>query len=81
VRHIREKLPEDADPVIAAHLNVVAQIEHLMTYPQIKERVERGTLRVHAWFFDIATGDLEEWDPAEKRFVPLGSASLHKVSC
>ena len=38
-------------------LNVLEQIEHLKTYPNVRERIENGTLRLHAWWFHI--GDAE----------------------
>lgn len=52
-------------------LSVVTQIENLLTYPFVKERVEKGTLFIHGWMYDIETGDIEYYDPDEYAFVSI----------
>ncbi|MDY0116612.1 MAG: carbonic anhydrase [Sulfurimonadaceae bacterium] len=52
-------------------LSVVTQIENLLTYPYVKERVENGTLFIHGWMYDIETGDIEYYDPDEHAFISL----------
>jgi carbonic anhydrase len=34
------------------------QIQHLLSYPEVQKRVKEKTLQLHAWFFDIATGEV-----------------------
>jgi hypothetical protein len=34
-----------------------------------------GTLRLHGWFFKIATAELFAYDPETKQFLPLVSDS------
>lgn len=41
---------------------VRVSLENLMTFPWIRARVEAGTLRLHGWYFDLATGELQELD-------------------
>jgi carbonic anhydrase len=41
-----------------SQLNVLVQLEHLMTYPIVRAGVENGALRLSGWWFDIATGDM-----------------------
>lgn len=53
------------------HANVIAQINHLKSHPEIAKGLERGTLQVHGWYYDILTGDLEAYDQTQKRFIPL----------
>jgi carbonic anhydrase len=52
-------------------LSVVSQIEHLLSYPYVKERVEQGKLHIHGWMYDIETGDIEYYDPDEHAFLSL----------
>lgn len=52
-------------------LSVVSQIENLLTYPYVKERVEQGSLHIHGWMYDIETGDIEYYDPDEHEFLSL----------
>lgn len=54
-------------------LSVVSQIENLLSYPYVKERVGEGNLHIHGWLYDIETGDIEYYDPDEHEFL-----SLHK---
>lgn len=37
-----------------SQLNVLAQVEHMRSYPYIERRVANGNLHIHAWWFDIA---------------------------
>lgn len=44
---------------------------NLMTFPWIRERVERGTMTLHGWYFDIGSGELLGFSPERQAFVPL----------
>jgi len=54
-----------------SQLNVLQQIEHLRTYPLVRERLAAGTLRLHGWWFDIGTGLVHVYRPHRERFVPI----------
>jgi carbonic anhydrase len=58
-----------------AKLNVRQQLEHLRTYPQVSRRLHEGSLQMHAWFYDIATGAVETWDAARDQWVALQDAA------
>jgi carbonic anhydrase len=51
-----------------SQLNVLEQIEHLKTYPVVRERVKEGRLRLHGWWFDIKEADVYEYDEGDERF-------------
>ena len=38
--------------------NVLLQLEHLKTYPQVRERLREGRIMLHGWFFNIKTADV-----------------------
>ncbi|WP_141590836.1 MULTISPECIES: carbonic anhydrase [unclassified Myxococcus] len=63
--------------------NVLVQIEHISTYPWVKERLDAGTLRLHGWWFDIATAQVHAWRPLLGRFIPMdelvGEALLREL--
>lgn len=44
----------------AARANAEHQLEHLRTYPIIRDALAGGRLEIHAWFFDISNGEVEE---------------------
>lgn len=49
--------------------NVLQQMEHIASYSFVKERMERGDLRVHGWWFDIARADVYCYEPTVNEFV------------
>ena len=51
--------------------NVLFSLERLQSYPGVSRRVEEGTIRLHAWFFKIATGELFAYDPEARQFTPM----------
>ncbi|WP_236604439.1 bifunctional SulP family inorganic anion transporter/carbonic anhydrase [Sandaracinus amylolyticus] len=61
----------DADE--AAREVAVRQLEHLMTYPLVRERVAKGELQLHAWFYDLGAVELFEWDPKRAHYHVLGA--------
>lgn len=61
----------DARVTAAAEENVLFALENLHTYPGVARRLESGTLRLHAWCFKIATGEMFAYDPEARQFLPL----------
>ncbi len=55
----------------AAEENVLFGLENLHSYACVQNRIADGTLRLHAWFFTIATAELFAFDPESRQFVPL----------
>jgi carbonic anhydrase len=49
----------------------VRQLENLSRFPQVRAGLEQGTLRVHAWFYDVGRAELYEWQEAERTFAVL----------
>jgi carbonic anhydrase len=52
-------------------ISVIYQLEHLLSYPFIKRRVDEGKLQLHGWYFRIETGDIFYYDPQQYRFTLL----------
>jgi len=48
------------------------QLAHLLSYPAVRERVDKGELRLHAWFYDVGRAELFEHDTARGDYVRLG---------
>ncbi len=53
-------------------LNIVKQIENLLTYPEVKKRVENGSLRFHGWYYVIEEGKIYYYSSEKNQFLPLG---------
>lgn len=52
-----------------SQINVLQQMEHIVSYPFIRERIEQKKLRVHGWWFDIARADVYCYEPDRNHFV------------
>ena len=48
--------------------STLLQVENLRSYPSVRKGIHEGTVRLHAWWFDIARGNLlAHWGG---RFIP-----------
>ena len=55
----------------AAEENVLFALENLHSYHCVQDRLADGSLRLHGWFFKIATAELFAFDPEANQFRPL----------
>jgi carbonic anhydrase len=51
-----------------SQLNVLVQLEHLMSYPIVREKVAAGTLHLNGWWFDIASGTMHVYERSSRSF-------------
>jgi carbonic anhydrase len=51
---------------------IVLQLERLMTFPMVRERVERGELCLHGWYYVIEEGQVLALETSSGEFRPLG---------
>ena len=61
------------NPALALHdqlsqLNVLVQVEHLMSYPIVRKKVAARTLQLSGWWFDIATGVMHAYERSSRSF-------------
>ena len=66
--------PADGDSAEFASLirgNVVAQWLNLRAQPAVAQAQREGRLTVHAWYYDILSGRIEEYDEQKQKFLPL----------
>ena len=54
---------------------VILQLERLMGYPMVRERVGQGNLALHGWHYVIEEGEVHVFDVKSGQFVPASSAS------
>ncbi len=55
-------------------VSAVMQLENLMTYPVVKERVEEGKLFLNAWHYDIESGEITCYESEAQEFIPITSS-------
>lgn len=72
------------DPTLSEHnqlsqLNVLLQLEHIKSYPAVKERLREGTLGLHGWWFDITKADVYAYEDQMKRFVLIDEEEADRL--
>jgi carbonic anhydrase len=55
--------------------NVLFSIDRLHEYPVVARRLADGSLRLHAWFFKIATAQLFAYNPEMRQFQLITEAN------
>lgn len=51
--------------------NVLQQMQHIISYPFIRERIKKKQLRIHGWWFDIAQADVYCYEQDLNQFVVI----------
>ncbi len=49
-------------------LNVVRQLENLLTYPFVKEKFEKGEINLYGWYYIIESGEVYNYNFETKEF-------------
>ncbi len=52
------------------------QIENLRTHPSVAAKLATGALHVHAWVYQIETGEVFTYDAEEGQYVPLSEEAV-----
>jgi carbonic anhydrase len=75
-KYVNDNSPQSLDfskrLELTEKVSVLFQLNHLLTYPEVKRKVEEGELSVRGWYYKIETGELEYYDDEKKIFVPMG---------
>lgn len=80
----KERSGKAPDPSLAPHnrlsqINCLCQLDHLLTYPAVREAVNSGRLRLHAWWFDITHADVYAYDDSLKRYILIDEKSAETL--
>ena len=71
VAHIAEGKSDAEKMQVLLEQNVLLQLNHLRTHPTVAARLAAGEVKLHGWVYDIRTGDVNAFDEAQGRFVPV----------
>jgi len=80
---VEEKYPDCSEQEKHEHLveqNVLLQKQHIMTHPQVAAKLATGKIVIHAWCYDIGSGDVHAYDEGVEAFVPVQEKYKHEVS-
>jgi carbonic anhydrase len=62
-----------------SQLNVLVQLEHLMTYPIVREKVASGALKLSAWWFEIESGTMHVYERESRSFEIIDRAVAERL--
>lgn len=74
-----------ADKGLAPHnrlsqFNVLQQLDHLKSYPLVRERIQAGTLQLHGWWFEIAKAEVFYYDSESSNFLSFDERAFAKFN-
>jgi carbonic anhydrase len=50
---------------------ILLSLENLRSFPWITQRLSAGTLSLHGWYFNLAVGELLEYQPQPRLFIKI----------
>jgi carbonic anhydrase len=65
-------LEPDARMTAAIEENVLIQLENLRSFDFVARRLDTGALKMSGWVFQIATGNVFDYDPISEQFLQIG---------
>ena len=68
-----------SDHNLLSQLNVLQQIENIKSYPEVKKRYIAHQLRVHAWWFDLVSGNIYYYNENLKKFILLDEIEAERL--
>ncbi len=67
--------PEDR----LSQANVLEQLDHVATFARVRQLSDEGALTLHAWWFDIACGDVHVYDQERGGYILLDETEADRV--
>ena len=72
------------DPRLNPHdqlsqLNVLVQLEHLASYPIVRQGIAAGTLQLSGWWFNIAKGEMLSYERESRIFETIDAKSVERL--
>lgn len=71
LKNVTPLTTQDEIYTTTTEMSVVFQLEHLLTYPFVKNRVKEGKLQIHGWYFKIESGELWYYNTKKYQFLRL----------
>ena len=68
---VSDMVDEDAQLRALEKQTVVVSLDNLMSFSFVADRVTDATLTLHGLWHDIGSGELEQYDAGQDRFLPL----------
>ncbi len=70
------KLPPKQREIAAIEQNVLVQMNNLSTHPSVAAGLATGEVHTYGWFYDIGSGQINQYDPITRQFQTLGDQAI-----
>lgn len=57
--------------------NVILQLQHLQTHPEVAAKIAAGTIILHGWVYDIEFGEIHCYEQNTGAFAPVSEHYAH----
>jgi carbonic anhydrase len=71
-RKLCDRVPIEVGDDEFGRMNTLLQLDNLRSHPLVRDAEARSGIRLRAWFFEIATGELENYDVKSRLWQPIG---------
>ena len=71
IKEFGNTLPKDEIYRKTEKTSVVYQLENLLTYPEVKRKVDENLLTLHGWYYKIEDGSIEEYNKDKGIFISI----------
>jgi carbonic anhydrase len=62
-----------------SQINVLQQIEHAKTYSVVSDRIANGSLKIHGWWFDLASANVYHYDIGLSKFIKIDDTTAGAI--
>ena len=74
-KHVENRISSEASQEekleLTEKVSVVFQMKNILSYPQVKQRVDSGKLSIRGWYYKLETGELEYFCDKDREFLPM----------
>jgi len=71
VEKLKEQFNYDNTDWLVEQENIILQINHLLSYPYIKEKYQNKSLEIYGWYYDIGNGIVYNYDKSKEIFEQI----------
>jgi carbonic anhydrase len=68
---VKDKNDKDEILRTTEKISIIHQLENLLTYPAIYEKVKNNEIEIHGWYYKLQTGGIEYYDEKDCKFKIL----------
>lgn len=62
--------PQEKEEIYSKQ-SIMGSLKNIQTFPWIQEKIKQGALELHAWYFNLATGIIDQFDFETNQFKEL----------